>query len=532
MTALNRRELFRTTAGLAAFLGLVPGARLALAQALGGTSAPFSYEGLVARARKLAAMPYVPPYRPKPDVIQQINYEEHGKLKFKSDRAPFGNGDGAYPVTFFHLGQYFGKSVKVHVVDQGVAHEVDYRPSLFDMPEDSPARLLPDDSGFAGFRLQEWNGSSDWRTQDWVAFLGASYFRAIGALGQYGLSARGVAVDAAVHNKPEEFPDFTEFYIEQTVDPEAPVIVCALLDGPSITGGFRFALKRGLDRSKGVVMDVESALFLRRDIERLGLIPLTSMFWYGEYGRERTRDWRPEVHDSDGLAMWTGTGERIWRPLNNPPVATVSAFSDENPRGFGLLQRDRNFDHYQDGVMYDRRPSLWVEPLKPLGKGEIQLLEIRTDDEIHDNVGAFWVPGGKAEAGNEYQLHYRLHWLADEPYPAENIASTTATRIGSGGEPGKPRPENLYRFAIEFNRPSVMTTIPYGVFPDVVVTASAGQIVRRFAEPVPNGNVWRAVFDLQAAPHQVVELRMYLALNGAPLTETWLFQFDRRNISA
>ncbi|CFX08826.1 Glucans biosynthesis protein D 2 [Candidatus Filomicrobium marinum] len=529
MTSLNRRDLFRTTAGLAVFMGLPPALRPALAQEAPGT--PFSYEELVARARRMAKEAYVPPYRPMPDVIQQIDYEQHGKLKFKPDRAPYANGGGAYPLNFFHLGQYFGKAVKMHLVESGIAREVPYNPSLFEMPEDSPARKLPPDSGFAGFRLQEWNGASDWRTQDWVAFLGASYFRAIGALGQYGLSARGVAIDAAVPNKAEEFPDFTEFYIAEQADPETPVIVCALLNGPSITGAFRFALKRGRDRSKGVVMDIESALYLRRDVERLGLIPLTSMFWYGEYGRERIRDWRPEVHDSDGLAMWTGSGERIWRPLNNPPSATVSAFEDNNPRGFGLLQRDRNFDHYQDGVMYDRRPSLWVEPLKPLGKGSIELLEIPTDDEIHDNIGAFWVPAGKAKAGNEYTLNYRLHWLADEPYPAENIATTTATRIGNGGEPGKPRPPNNYRFAVEFNRPSVMTKIPYGVFPEVKVTASTGRVIRTFAEPVPNGNIWRAVFDLEVEPREIAELRMYLELNGEPLTETWLYQFDHRNIS-
>jgi len=530
MKALNRRDLFRTCAGFAAFLGFAPGLRFAFAEGTEGAT-PFKYESLIERARQMAASTYVPPNRPRPDVVSMINYEQHGKLKFKTDRAPFAYGNGAYPVTFFHLGQYFGKAVKMYIVEDGMAREVEYRPTLFEMPEDSPARLLPPDSGFAGFRLQEWNGATDWRTQDWVAFLGASYFRAIGALGQYGLSARGVAVDAAVPDRAEEFPDFTEFYIAQTPDPEAPVTVCAVLDGPSITGAFRFLLTRGRDRSKGVVMDVESAIFLRRDIKRLGLIPLTSMFWYGEYGRERTRDWRPEVHDSDGLAIWNGAGERIWRPLNNPLFTTVSAFEDENPRGFGLMQRDRNFDHYQDGVMYDRRSSLWIEPLKPLGKGQVQLLEIRTDDEIHDNIGVFWVPAEEARAGNEYQMHYRMHWIADEPYPAENIARTVATRIGTGGEPGKPRPANLYRFAVEFDRPSVLTKIPYGVFPDVILTTSSGTVVRRFAEPVPNGNIWRAVFDFECQPQQIAEMRLYLALNGEPLTETWLYQFDPRNVS-
>jgi glucans biosynthesis protein len=298
-------------------------------------------------------------------------------------------------------------------------------------------------------------------------------------------------------------------------------MVYALLDGPSIGGAYRFALHR----TEGVVMEVTAALFLRKPVARLGLAPLTSMFWYGEYGRGRMLDWRPEVHDSDGLAIWTASGERIWRPLNNPRDIAVSSFGDDSPRGFGLLQRDRNFDHYLDGVFYDRRPSLWVEPLAPLGRGQIQLVELPTDDEIHDNIVAFWVPGAKPEAGTRYDLSYRLHWLADEPYPDRGIARTIATRMGRGGEPGKPRPPGVYKIVAEFDNPAVMQQIPYGVFPEVVATASRGTIIRPFSEPVPNGNVWRATFDLAADGTDPVELRMFLRLNGKPLTETWLYQF-------
>ncbi len=528
--SMLRRTLLKNAALLTGFTLLPASLRAARADQLG--QQPFSYQLLIERARALANTPYIPPYQPMPDVVHAIDYEQHGKIKFRTDRAPFSgqagtSPDGAYPLEFFHLGRYFTKSVKMFLVEDGVASEVSYDPSMFDMPDDSPARQLPADSGYAGFRLQEWKGADDWRSQDWVAFLGASYFRAIGADGQYGLSARGVVINAAVPDKAEEFPDFTEFYIAETTDPEQPVTICALLDGPSITGAYRFSIRRGTDRTKGVDMEIESSLFLREDIERLGLMPLTSMFWYGEYGRERMRDWRPEVHDSDGLALWTGTGERLWRPLNNPPELRISAFSDDNPRGFGLLQRDRNFDHYQDGVMYDRRPSLWVEPLAPLGKGGVQLLEIPTDDEIHDNIGAFWVPDEPARRGNSYQLHYRLFWQNNEPYPAENIAQTISTRIGLGGEPGKPRPENVYRFALSFDRPSVMQTIPYGVFPKVDVTTSAGTVIRAFCEPVPGGNVWRAIFDLELPPDQLSELRVFLSMDGQPLTETWIYQFSR-----
>ncbi|KAA0969330.1 glucan biosynthesis protein D [Aureimonas fodinaquatilis] len=532
MTYLNRRQFLYSSAALAALSAISPHQASALTNADLGEPFDFTYEALVERAREAAAKPYVAPYRPMPEVVQEIDYDAHGKLKFKTDFAPFSGSGGAYPATFFHLGQFFGKAVAMHVVVNGVARRIEYSPELFKMPQDSPAHRLPADSGFAGFRLQEWHGADDWRTQDWVAFLGASYFRAIGASGQYGLSARGAVINAAVPDMVEEFPDFTEFYIDEAEDPENPVVICALLSGPSISGAFRFSIRRGLERTKGVVMDVESQLFLREDVERLGLMPLTSMFWYGEYGRERMRDWRPEVHDSDGFAMWTANGERLWRPLNNPPYATISAFSDENPRGFGLLQRDRNFDHYQDGVMYDRRPSLWVEPLAPLGRGYVELLEIPTDDEIHDNIGLFWVPEDPALKGAEYKLHYRLHWLDNEPYPAENIAQTVGTRMGRGGEPGKPRPDNLFKFVIDFDRPSVMTQIPYGIFPEVIVSTSAGRVIRTFAEPVPNGNIWRATIDLEIMPDEIAEMRAYLELDGKPLTETWLYQFDSRNVLA
>ena len=307
------------------------------------------------------------------------------------------------------------------------------------MPANSPARDLPQGAGFAGLRVQEArDGALDWRKNDWVAFLGAAYFRAIGELRQYGLSSRGVALDIAVADRPEEFPDFTNFYIDSAPDGDTMTLY-ALMEGPSIVGAYRFLMTRG----KGVVMDIEAALFMRAQVSRFGITPLTSMYWFSETKKETAIDWRPEVHDSDGLAMWSGNGERLWRPLNNPPRIMVSAFLDNNPRGFGLMQRDRVFDHYLDGVFYDRRPSLWVEPLpgpsgEGWGKGSIQLCEIPTDDEIHDNVVAMWVPADPVPAGADLHLNYRLHWLAQEPYPSKlavvwRLASDAAGSPASRG---------------------------------------------------------------------------------------------------
>ena len=484
-----------------------------------GPAAPFSFEALIERAADLAKTPYVSRPKPEPEIVRQIDYDAWGKIRYRPDQALFAEGPSLYPATFFHLGQFFQKSVKMHVVENGAAREILYHPDYFTMPDDSIARQLTEGTGFAGFRLQESRNRGDWPTQDWIAFLGASYFRAIGALGQYGLSARGVLVDAA-EPTPEEFPDFTEFFIEGAATETDPVLVYALLDSPSLTGAYRFSIRR----TEGVVQDVDVALFLRNDIQRLGLAPLTSMYWFSETEKRRREDWRPEVHDSDGLAIWSGGGERLWRPLINQPYPVTSSFSENSPKGFGLMQRDREFENYLDGVNYDKRPSLWVEPLGEWGPGSIQLIELPTDDEIHDNVVAYWRPEAPARAGDAYRLKYRLHWLGDEPFPPQ-VARCVATRVGRGGQPGKPRPKGVYKFAVEFAGAALDPLWGDTVKAEPVVTASSGTISGAFMEPVPGTKRWRAIFDLTPTGTDPVELRLYIRGNGDALTETWLYQF-------
>lgn len=492
--------------------------------------APFSFDSLVERARSLAARPYNNANSLPKDVLDRIDYEQHGKLKYKTERALFRDGPGQFPVTFFHLGRFFLEPVHMHALsrsgDNWFAREVLYDAAYFDMPADSPARQLPDGAGFAGFRFQESRRGDasklDWKQNDWVAFLGASYFRAIGELYQYGLSARGIAIDVALPDRPEEFPAFTHFYFEPPADEASTaVVVYALLQGPSLTGAYKFVMKR----EAAVIMDIDSQIFLRKDVGRLGIAPLTSMYWYSETVKPTGIDWRPEVHDSDGLALWTGSGERIWRPLNNPVATSASAFSDARPRGFGLLQRDRDFGHYLDGVHYERRPSLWVEPLGDWGEGEVQLIEIPTDDEIHDNTVAFWVPKGPAVAGNSYRLSYRLHWAADEPFPAD-LARCMATRIGRGGQPGQPRPQGVRKFMVDFHG-GALAGVPFGVKPEVVLSASTGEFSYVFAEAIPDGVAghWRAQFDFAPQGSAPVDMRLFLRNGDQTLTETWLYQF-------
>jgi periplasmic glucans biosynthesis protein len=520
---LNRRQFLHiatATAGLAA--SGFPSDAMAQQGLKMGASEPFSFDALKKHAKDMAGAPYVAPPSPSPEVLNRIDYDAHGRIRFKTDLALWANGPSEFPVTFFHMGRFFQKPARMHVVEGGQAREIVYDSTYFDMPEDSPARQLPQNSGFAGFRFQEARtGKLDWRLNDWVAFLGASYFRAIGELYQYGLSARGLAVDVAVFGKNEEFPDFTHVYFETPQAGSNTVTVYALLDGPSVSGAYRFVMQR----AAAIIMDIDSAIYLRQDVSRLGMAPLTSMYWYSEKAKTTAIDWRPEIHDSDGLALWTGTGERIWRPLNNPPRIITSAFSDESPKGFGLLQRDRNFDHYLDGVYYDRRPSLWIEPQGSWGRGSIQLVEIPTDDEIHDNIVAMWVPAEPARAGQALELRYRMHWSAEEPY-ASPLARVVATRFGNGGQAGTTRPKGVRKFMVEFLGPP-LAKLPNGVIPRPVLTASRGEFTNLLTEAVPD-NVpghWRTQFDLSVTGTEPVEMRCYLRNGDEVLSETWLYQY-------
>jgi periplasmic glucans biosynthesis protein len=520
---IDRRSFLSGALGLGAVAsGNVPGAACAGQGLAFGAPAAFSFEILRERARMLAQSAYLGSSQSAPEVLHQIDYDAHGKIRFKPELALWAEGPGRYPVTFFHLGRYFTTPVHMHVVAEGKAREILYDDDLFDMPPDSPAHRLPRDSGFAGFRLQEArDGTLDWRKNDWVAFLGASYFRAIGELYQYGLSARGLAVNTAVAEAAEEFPDFTHVYFETPGPGSEALTIHALLEGPSVAGAFRFVMRR----TAAVTMEVETALFLRQDVARFGVAPLTSMYWFSETAKQTAVDWRPEVHDSDGLALWTGTGERIWRPLNNPTRTIASTFADENPKGFGLLQRDRAFDHYLDGVFYDRRPSLWIEPLGDWGRGSVQLIEIPTDDEIHDNIVAAWVPADPVRAGSAVEFRYRMHWTAEEPFPTQ-LARCRATRMGNGGQAGTIRPKGVRKFVVEFLGKS-LAGLPANVLPEVVPWASRGVFSNVRAEPVPDDvpGHWRAEFDLAVTGTGPVEMRCFLRRGSDVLSETWLCQY-------
>lgn len=477
----------------------------------------FSFDWLREHARTLSERAHQPAGDNLPAPLKALDWDQYQQIRYRPDQALWRNRDSAFQIQFFHLGLYFLEPVQFFEVVDGRARPIGYQPEHFDYGDNTALADLPEDLGYAGFRLH-FHQDFD---RDLAAFLGASYFRAVGESRQYGLSARGFAVNTGLP-VAEEFPRFRSFWLQRPQPGDLHMTVYALLDSPSLTGAYRFEIHPG----RNLNMDVTAAIYPRKPLERFGVAPLTSMYQTGENDRRMANDWRPEIHDSDGLAIWNGSGERLWRPLTNPESLRTSHFVDSAPRGFGLLQRDRNFDHYQDdGVFYDRRPSLWIEPGEDWGEGSVILVEIPTRDETFDNIVAFWNPAQSWRPGNEYRVNYRMTWGEDMPHAPTELGTVRATRTGIGGVVGQPREEFSRRFAVDFAGGTLgMLDGDAGV--EAVVTASRGETELVSARPLEAINGFRAMFDL--VPDEStdpIELRLYLKLGEQALTETWLYQY-------
>lgn len=465
---------------------------------------PFSWDWLKEQARRLTGA--------VPQDLIKLTAEQYREIRFRPDHALWHEQDLAFQLRFFHAGRPFTQPVTIHEVVDGRSRPIRFSTEMFDYGSNRFETPLPDALGFAGFRIHY---KTDFG-RDMAAFLGASYFRAVGWQMRYGISARGLGIDTVFPGR-EEFPFFTSFWIERPAPEQTDLTVHALLDSPSIAGAYRFVVRPG----RTTLMDIEASLYPRKKIRQLGLAPLTSMYHHGENDRREADDFRPEVHDSDGLAIVRSNGERIWRPLANPANFRVTSYIDENPRGFGLLQRDRNFRNYQDDrIHYDRRPNLWVEPQGDWGPGAVGLVEIPTTDEDFDNIVAFWSPAESPEPGRELSLAYRLSWGSDLPDSQSPVGRATATRLGRG--PRQQRDGSAHRFVIDFvGGPLDLLGKEAGIEP--VITASRGRIEDPAAYLVGELPAWRAAFDLHPDGRDPVELRCYLRLKGSALTETWSY---------
>ena len=516
---MKRRDLLKASTFAFVGLSLLPRATRAAAAPMPSAPARFDYAALKGHARALAAEAYAAPPTTVPAAVAELKWDGFQSIRFRPEHALWAGASLGFELRFFHLGMQFRRPVRLYEVVDGVAREIAYDPAMFDLSGSGlDASAVPRDRGFAGFRVC---AAPDFE-RDIAAFLGASYFRAVGGTMQYGLSARGLAVDCGLP-RAEEFPDFTAYWFERPAKGASTLVVHALLDSPSIAGAYRFEITPG----EPLVMRVDAALYPRKVIERLGIAPLTSMFLEAPNDRRVADDWRPSIHDSDGLSIWSGGGEWIWRPLVNPPAVHVNTFADHDPHGYGLLQRDRNFDHYQDdGVWYDRRPSVWVEPLSGWGKGSVDLLEIPIDHESLDNIVAFWNPAEPVAKGHEYLYAYRLHWGTKMP-AGPQLAHTAATWTGIGGQVGGKREHFSRRFVIDFAGGD-LASLAADAKIEPVITLSRGTAELVSARPLASINGWRATFDVRPpdANATPIDMRLFLRLGDRALTETWLYQWS------
>ena len=460
-------------------------------------------------ARSLASRPYAAPDQTLPAALAGADYDRYRDFRYRPDRALWREmPDSRFQAQFFHRGFLFKPRVDIHVVADGRAQPVPFSTDLFDYSP-NPTPVLDSGLGLAGFRLHAPLNRPDY-FDELCVFLGASYFRAVGRGMGYGLSARGIALGSGDPGA-EEFPAFRAFWLHRPEPGADTITVDALLDGPSLAGAFRFRIRPGNE----TVFEVDARLFPRVDLPHAGIAPLTSMYQFDAADRRGVDDYRPAVHDSDGLALWTGTDEQVWRPLHNPATIQHSGFQDRSPRGFGLMQRKRAFSEFQDAEAgYERRPSAWIEPLDDWGRGEVHLVEIPTADEYQDNIAAFWRPGTPLQAGGESRWRYRLHWTAPHRWkPA--LAHVEATRIGA--RPGPDRDVRL--IVVDFSGDA-----DSGV-PEVEVAASRGAIAHPVVHARPGGG-WRAAFEFAPEAGQASELRMRLNRGGEPFSETWTYRWS------
>lgn len=491
------------------YLAAGSGASGADAPTLSLNDPQFSFQKLRDHARARAANEYHPDNKPElPDFLKKLNYDDYREIRFLEQQSQWHAERLPFEIQLFHRGYLFVDPVRIHLIEGGKVSDLQYAPAQFDYGRNQIPKPLPLDLQFAGLNLVYIRGVTN--RSEVASFLGASYFRLVGVNQRYGASFRGLAINTA-EPTGEEFPRFTELWVEKPAANANSIQLFALLDSPSCAGAFRFTITPGeITRA-----EVEACVFLRKDIAKLGVAPLTSMFLMGENKIRFVSDFRPEVHDSDGLLLLANDKQWLWRPLVNPlKKHQVSRFPLDSPAGFGLLQRDGDFHHYEDLVArYELRPSLWVEPSGNWGAGTAELVEIPSLAEGNDNIVAYWVPQEKATAGHEFYWKYQLSSILTGP-AEPNLLRVESTRISPEHDKVPPR------FVIEFGgAPAPSETTPL----EVQAQTSRGEIKSLVIQRNDVTGGWRVFFDLAQAGNDPAELRLTLHQGQVVRSETWVY---------
>lgn len=479
------------------------------------TALAFNFNDIAQRAQQAAGNPYKNPAPKLPKELADLGYDQYRDIRFNPEKAWWHKDKLPFELQFFHEGLYYDRPVKISEITPRGVTEIKFDPADFDYGANKVDTRSFKDLGFAGFRIHT-NLNSPKYKDEVLLFLGASYFKALGKGERYGLSARGLAIDTGLISG-EEFPRFTEFWIQRPEPNAKELVVYALLDSRRVTGAYQFTLKPGAETA----VEVKTRIFLRENVTKLGLAPLTSMFFFGDNQHPDKDDYRPEVHDSDGLSIESGTGEWIWRPLVNPKRLLVTSFAMSNPQGFGLMQRDRGFSRYEDlEARYDLRPSAWVEPKSNWGQGRVELLQLPTPDETNDNINAYWVPDNPPPPGQPLNLEYRILWQLDKD-TRPPTAWVTQTRRGRGFQ---RNPDGTLSFIVDFEGPALTKLGKDAKIEGVVAVDNNAELLERttYYNEVTGG--WRLALRLRRIDNdKPIEMRAYLRGKDSTLSETWSY---------
>lgn len=489
---------------------LLAGSLLASAAA-----AAFDFEDVARRAAALAEKPYQPATAKLPKDLATLTYDRYRDIRFRTEKSLWRDQKLPFELQFFSMGLFYDQPVRMHEIVDGKATHIRFDPALFDFGANRFDPTTWKGVEFAGFRAHYPINTPKYRDEV-IAFLGASYFRAVGKDQRYGASVRALAVDTALASG-EEFPRFTDFWIERPDAKAREMVVYALIDSRRVSGAYKFVVRPGPE----TVVDVTARLFLRENVSKLGIAPMTSMFFFGENQRPPSDDYRPEVHDSDGLLIQSGTGEWLWRPLVNPRRLLVTSFALNNPAGFGLMQRDRDFANYQDlEARYDLRPSVWIEPRGQWGNGRVELVLIPTPDETNDNVVAYWVPDEMPKVRQPFDIEYRMRFQRDpETRPPQSWA--TASRRGHGYTKGA---DSTLGFVIDFEGPALKKLSNDAMLEGVVTATSNGEVVENIvARNAVTGGARIRVRVKRVDDSKPVELRAFLRNEGNTISTTWSY---------
>jgi glucans biosynthesis protein len=484
--------------------------------------AQFTFEDVIERARALAAQSYQAP-TPVPKFMRDMSYHAYQGMIFDPQQTLWNESHSNFQVMLVPAGLYYAHPVAINIVDAEGEHRLPFEKSRFMFNDQEVQKLVPADLGYAGFKLTfPLRGAGE--LNQFLVFAGASYLRGVGRNDNFGLSARGLAINTGLASG-EKFPSFTEFWVVRPSAKANSMMIYALLDGENITGAYRYRVIPG-DATKLVV---DTVLFQRQPIELLGVAPLTSMFFYGENSVRPVGEWRPEVHDSDGLLLKDGSGELVWRPLINPQKLEMDFFQVDNVRGFGLVQRDSAFSSYEDlEARYNTRPSAWVEPASDWGKGEVALIQLPSKSETNDNTVAFWRPAGPGAQAAEQRFSYTMQF-GPAAIAAHPLGKVINTFIGHGDRIGGGSREGAYRFIVDFSGDRLKGLAANTPVVAQVTVQSGAELIEQFVEYNAPCGCWRLSILAKPERDKSLSLRAALVSNGEVLSETWDYRLPPEN---